>query len=78
MEVKFQLTIFKIKTWHYNCNEIQYINSYNLVDMNTSILFVESQAILNRITGFKSKNILVRIQGKNAQGAVRMMRLARV
>ena len=28
------------------------------VDMNTSILLVESQVILNRITGFKSKNIL--------------------
>ena len=47
--------------------------------MNTSILLVESQVILNRITGFKSKNILnLRIQGKNAQGAVRMMHLARV
>ena len=31
---------------------------YQLVDMNTSILLVESQVILNRITGFKSKNIL--------------------
>ena len=31
---------------------------YHLVDMNTSILLVESQVILNCITGFKSKNIL--------------------
>ena len=28
---------------------------YHLVYMNTSILLVESQVILNRITGFKSK-----------------------
>ena len=31
---------------------------YHLVYMNTSILLVESQVISNRITGFKSKNIL--------------------
>ena len=31
---------------------------YHLVDMNASILLVESQVILNCITGFKSKNIL--------------------
>ena len=47
--------------------------------MNTSILLVESQLILNRITGFKSKNILkCAVQGENAQGSVRIMRLARV
>ena len=33
------------------------IQSYHLVYMNTSILLVERQVILNRITGFKSKNI---------------------
>ena len=37
---------------------IVYILYYHLVYMNTSILLVESQVILNRITGFKSKNIL--------------------
>ena len=47
--------------------------------MNTSILLVESQVILNSITGFMSKKYpQVRIQGKDAQGAVRMMRLAHV
>ena len=46
------------------------IFSYHLVDMNTSILLVESQIILNRITGFKSKNILkCIIQGENVHNA---------
>ena len=53
------------------------VKSYHLVDMNTFILLAESQVILNRITDFKS-NPQVRIQGKNAQGTVRMMRLVRL
>ena len=73
--------------------------TYHLVDMNTSIILVESQVILNRITvqhyltfdqydgsqvilnritGFKSKNIKCAVQGENAQGALRIMRLASV
>ena len=52
------------------------INFYHLVYMNTSILLVESQVILNRITGFKSKNILK--CAFKAKRAVRMIRLARV
>ena len=41
---------------------------YHLIDMNTSILLVESQVILNCITGFKSKNILkYAIQGEKVQ-----------
>ena len=57
-----------------------FFESYHfLVDLNASILLVESQVILNRITSFKSKNILkCAFKAKNAQGAVRMMRLARV
>ena len=47
--------------------------------MNTSILLVESQVILNHITGFKSKNILkCTFKAKTRQGAEPMMRLARV
>ena len=38
--------------------------------MNTFILLVESQVILNFITGFKSKNILKCIQIEYVQGAV--------
>ena len=56
------------------------IFSYHLVDMNTFILLVKSQVIWNRITGFKSEKYpQVHIQGKNrVQGAVHMMRLARL
>ena len=38
--------------------ELGDMEHYHLVDMKTFILLVESQAIMNRITGFKSKNIL--------------------
>ena len=40
-------------TTHWSC-----VVLYHLVYMNTSILLVKSQVILNRITDFKSKNIL--------------------
>ena len=43
--------------------------------MNSSILLVESQVILNRIMDFKSKNIFkCSVQDENAQGAVHIMR----
>ena len=51
----------------------------SLVEMYTCILLVESQIIWSRIRGFKFlKYPQVRIESENAQGAMRMMRLARV
>ena len=59
--VSFQITLalnnitYRVILVHQKYSSIYH---YHLVDINTSILLVESQVILNRISGFKSKNIL--------------------